>query len=158
MAFAFEFAEGGVRRWETGDGTGSGATATVDDDYEPALYVAADSGRLDALDLRLRRDPKVTGTRVEEWYTSLAARRRDDPEPVLRVAVERVDEVRNVAREIRGLYERGTLPPGSLRLFNVDLSPGFRYCLDRRLDPTPGRDLRTLRLDQPERALGRGDA
>jgi DNA polymerase I len=156
VAFTFEFTEDGVRRWETApEGR---AEPTLDDGYEPTLAVAGDPARLDALDLRLRRDPKVTGTRFEEGCTSLAARRRDDPEPVLRVAVARVGEVRNVAGEIRGLYERGTLAPGSLRLYGVDLSPGFRYCLDRGLDPTPARDLRTLTLDLPERALGRRDA
>ena len=154
MTFTVEFLDGAVRRWEATD---DGAVATVDREYTPALYVAAPAAQLDALELRLRRDPKVVGTTVEERYTSLHAAKRDERTPVLRVAVERVDEVAAVAREVRTLYERDVHPPGTFRLFDVDLEPGFRYCLDTGADPRPARPLSTLRLDLDERSLYTGD-
>jgi len=75
-------------------------------------------------------------------------------QPVLRIDVDRVDAVREVARfvETRG-------PPGHVpfRAFDVDFSPEFRYCLATDTDPSPGRPPRVLRLDLPRTAASEGD-
>jgi DNA polymerase I len=62
--------------------------------------------------------------------------------------VSDVDSVRDVAATVRGW---GT--PGEYRPFDVDLSPGFRYCLDTGTDPVPSRSLTTVRVAVPERSL-----
>jgi DNA polymerase I len=67
---------------------------------------------------------------------------------VLRVDVTGVDRVRPVARRIRALGR-----PGDYRCYDVDHSPGFRYCLERDIDPTPAADLRTLAVDCPATEL-----
>jgi len=75
-------------------------------------------------------------------------------QPVLRIDVDRVDAVRDIARFVE---DRG--PPGRVpfRAFDVDFSPEFRYCLETGTDPTPGRPPRVLRLDLPRTAAAAGD-
>ncbi|WP_254763195.1 type B DNA-directed DNA polymerase [Natrinema marinum] len=152
--FTLEFEDGTVREWTLTD---QGAEPTTVADYAPSLFVAGPDDALAALRERLESDPKVVATGIERWATSLHEAHAGDRSPVLRVDLERVGEVRTLAREVRGVHERETHAPGTFRLFDVDLAPGFRYCLDRGLDPTPARELRTLRLALDEAALADGD-
>jgi len=140
-----EFRADGVREWHA---TSDGVERRRNRNYVPALMVAGNG--LDALRDRLRSDPKVTSTRYEEWFTSLSA---DTKSTVLRVGLERVTEVRTLAHEIRRLYEIEQFHPGAFRLFNVDLAPQFRYCVETGASPVPERELRVLDLDIPETAL-----
>ncbi|MFC7232920.1 hypothetical protein ACFQMM_19040 [Saliphagus sp. GCM10025308] len=96
-------------------------------------------------------------TTFEDRYPSLHAHHADDRSRMLRVGLERVDEVRTLAAEIRGVYGREHHAPGTLRLFDVDLTPGFRYCVDEGVDPAPNRSLRTLEIGIDDRALASGD-
>ncbi|WP_049926751.1 DNA polymerase domain-containing protein [Halopiger goleimassiliensis] len=152
--YTFEFEDGCVREWHLTD---DGAEPTVVEEYTPSLFVAGPEKPLADLRARLERDPKVVRTRRERWATDLHEAHVGERSRVLRVDCERVGEVRTLAREIRGVHERDAYAPGTVRLFDVDLEPGFRYCLDRGLDPTPARDLRTLELELPEPALSNGD-
>jgi len=149
MAFAVAVTDDGVRVWER---AGDGVTVHEDRRYTPSLYVAGTDERLETLRGRLAADPKVADTDWAERFTSLRA---DSRERLLRVAVERPTEVRTLAREVRNSHESG--PPGTLRLFNVDLEPTARYCLSTGTDPVPGATLRTLSLSLPPRALAEGD-
>jgi len=144
-----EFREDGVREWHA---TADGIERRVNPDYEPALFVAGDS--LDSLREPLQADPKVTSTRYDDWFTSLG---NDEPSTVLRVGLERATEVRTLAHEIRRLHEIGQFYPGTFRLFNVDLAPQFRYCVETGTSPVPDRDLRVSNLQVPETALRDGD-
>jgi DNA polymerase I len=117
--------------------------------YTPSLFVAGSDRSLTDLAATLAADPPVVDTAWAEWRTSLG----EPPRSVLRVDCERADEIRTVARRIRALSPS----PGTFRLYDVDLAPGFRYCLDRGLDPTPPRDLRTLTIRLPARALSEDD-
>ena len=143
MPYTFEFTDEGVRRWTLTD---DGARADLDDGYRPAVYVSApDREALATLRGYVGDLPAVEGTAVERWRTGW----RRDPEPVLRATVRDVGSVRDVAATVRGWGA-----PGEYRPFDVDLSPGFRYCLDTGTDPTPGRRLRTCRVAVPERDVG----
>ena len=75
---------------------------------------------------------------------------------MLRVALDRTEEVRQLAREIR-MREHETHAPGTLSLYDVDLDPGFRYCMDTGRSPVPARSLRRLSLSLPDPALADGD-
>ncbi|PCR90037.1 DNA polymerase domain-containing protein [Natrinema ejinorense] len=152
--YTFEFEGGDVREWTL---TEAGAEPTTVADYTPSLFVGGPDAALADLNDRLSSDPKVVATERERWATSLHDAHAGKRRHVLRVTLERVAEIRPLAREIRGVYERETHAPGTFRLFDVDLEPGFRYCLDRDLDPTPARDLRTLRLALDDAALADGD-
>ncbi|WP_312909188.1 DNA polymerase domain-containing protein [Natronosalvus caseinilyticus] len=165
MTFTLEFEDGLVREWtlegEEGDGDSDddlpGATFEERTDYVPALFVDGPLEALEALRDALASDPKVCETAFENRYPSLHAHHADDPSRMLRVGLERVDEVRTLAAEIRGVYGREHHAPGTLRLFDVDLTPGFRYCLDEEIDPAPSRPLRTLEITVDDRALASGD-
>ncbi|PSP85097.1 DNA polymerase I [Halobacteriales archaeon QS_1_68_17] len=139
MGFKIEFEGGTARVWRATD---DGATAETRD-YDPSLYVGGHVAALRDLRTALRDDPKVAGTGFERWHHRLRSR---DPVETLRIDLERVGEVRTLAREILGLHG-DSHPPGTFRLFNVDFSPGFRYCVETRTDPTPARPLSTLRID-----------
>ncbi|WP_254862037.1 type B DNA-directed DNA polymerase [Halovivax gelatinilyticus] len=195
--FTFEFPDGAVRAWRL---TETGAVPIVDESYEPAVFVAGPDRALDRLANELAADPKVTETAVVDRYTTLHdTKGRSSPEPVLRVAIERIGEVRTLARELAyrtsqgshrsfdrdatvggersaadGSFDTGrssgveatagspdwSPAPGTIRLFDVDLEPGFRYCLDREVDPAasaPNRALRRFHIEIDERALANRD-
>jgi len=151
VTLTIEFDEGDAIEWHLTD---DGAEAVRREGYTPTLYVAGPDDALATVRERLDRDPKVAFTARERWFTSLSA---DEREAVLRVDTERVGEVRTVARELRARIERESLAPGTLRLYNVDLDPGFRYCLETGTDPVPERSLRTLSVRIDERALAERD-
>ncbi|WP_136687506.1 type B DNA-directed DNA polymerase [Halorhabdus amylolytica] len=153
MTITIDRRDGTPIRWVA---DGAGAEPIVDADYQPALYAAAREDRtrhLEWLADELAADPKVAGVTAERHYRTLAAEERS---PTLRIDLDRLGEVRQVAREIRE-RERREHAPGTLSLYDVDLDPGFRYCLDTGCDPTPNRDLRTLSLSLPPAALAEGD-
>ncbi|MFC7240485.1 DNA polymerase domain-containing protein [Saliphagus sp. GCM10025317] len=163
MTFTLEFEDDLVREWtlegEDGDSDDDlpGATFEERTDYVPALFVDGSFEALEELRDALASDPKVCETTFEDRYPSLHAHHADDRSRMLRVGLERVDEVRTLAAEIRGVYGREHHAPGTLRLFDVDLTPGFRYCVDEGVDPAPNRSLRTLEIGIDDRALASGD-
>ena len=238
--FAIECPDGAIRAWYL---TETGAESVLDEAYEPSLFVAGPDVALEALSTRLAADPKVTATAMTHRYTTLHdTKGRAPPDRVLSVSLERIDEVRTLAREIKHRHEpavveamdgtpsggsagggsvsggstggrsvsggsagggsasggstggrsasggstggrsasggsasggsaseghavriheaNATAGPGTLRLFDVDLTPGFRYCLDRGVTPAcapPDRELRWCRIGIGERALAEGD-
>ncbi|WP_276252511.1 DNA polymerase domain-containing protein [Halomontanus rarus] len=150
MTYTFEFDDGSVRAWNlTADGAESECV-----EYTPSLVVDGPATALESLADRLASDPKVRTTEFERRYTSLHDT-KSDRSRVLRVSLERLAEVRTLADEIRGVHEREceATAPGTYRLYDVDLAPGFRYCLDEGIDPTPVRELRTLRIGIDDRSL-----
>jgi len=151
MPFKFEFDHGVVREWTA---TADGATVTRNPDYRPSIHVRPTSGQLGRLADRLGDDPKVVETAVVEKFLTLDA---DERTRVLRVDVERLADVAPLARECKHTHERDLAAPGTYRLFDVDLSPQFRYALETETDPVPSRELRFLSIDVPEEALADGD-
>ncbi|QZP37368.1 DNA polymerase domain-containing protein [Halobaculum magnesiiphilum] len=163
MTVAIEFVDGDPVVWERpAEATPPGEPATAvprrDPDYEPAFLVAGPSRARARLADWLAGDDRVTGTATRRRYRSLADR---EGERMLRVGVRDPAAVRSVARRVRRGFERAHYAPGTLRLFDVDLDPTFRYCLDTGARPVPDAgdaDLTTLRVDLPEDALAAGDA
>ena len=155
MILTVDFEDGEARstsgsRTQSGDGapvvwecTDDGATATRDTDYAPTLWVTREDAPVAAVRETVARMVDVTAVTVERRRRGWRA----DPEPVLRVTVDRVDRVRPVATKLTDLGR-----PGEYRCYGVDLTPGFRYCLDRDRSPVPDRELRTLELGTPEAA------
>lgn len=153
MAYAFDVhgeSGPGVTAWHL---TEDGARAERDPGYRPTVYVHAGDGPLSALADALDDDPKVAGLRWVDRYLDLHA---DDRSEVLAVDAERAGEVSTLAREIRVRHE-AAFAPGTFRLYDVDFSPGFRYCVETGTDPTPARGLRTLAVRTTDEALAHGD-
>ena len=151
MTFTVDFLSTGALEWGYEDGA---LTTRANRDYRPALFVAGPDRARTALRDRLVGDPKVEALATERWYTRLDA---DDREPVLRVTVEALDDVAPLAREVRHLHEPDLGRAGTLRLYNVDLAPQFRYCLETTTPPVPRAELSTLRLELAREALAAGD-
>jgi DNA polymerase I len=142
-----EFDDGTVDEWHT---TSDGIEQRVTEGYTPTLYVDGPQAVVETLAEVLETDPKVATTGFEWWFTRLGA---DERSAVLRVDCERVLEVQTLAREIRSLHEAEFAHPGTLRLYNVDLAPQFRYCVETDTSPVPTRDLEVMHLSMPETAL-----
>ncbi|WP_435364562.1 type B DNA-directed DNA polymerase [Haloarchaeobius sp. DYHT-AS-18] len=151
--FAVDFLDEAVVEWHR---TEDGVRTVEREDYHPTIYVAGPAEARVDLREALDADPKVVETMMvhDQWHLDLHAA---EPEPVLRIDCARVDEVRTLAREIRHHHERGSYPPGTLRLFNVDLAPGFRYCVETGTSPVPAHDLRSLRVGLDEKSLADGE-
>ncbi|MFW5918903.1 MAG: type B DNA-directed DNA polymerase [Halanaeroarchaeum sp.] len=142
MTFKVDYLDEGVVTWES---TVDGATATVDEEYRPTIHLAADdwatiAANRDAID----RNPKVAETARESWRRGF----RHDHEPMLGVDVADIDAVTPVARQL-SILERA----GDLRLFDVDFSREFRYCLETDCTPSADADLSTLSLSAPPTEL-----
>ncbi|WP_435178555.1 type B DNA-directed DNA polymerase [Halorussus sp. AFM4] len=154
MAFKIDVTDEAVVEWSRTPAGDLRTRRTTD--YRPTTYVSGPDGPLADLRAALDDDPKVARTESEDWYTRLDAEERD---PVVRVDLARPSEVATLAREIRGLHERDTYPPGTFRLYNVDLSPQFRYCVETGTDPaTPESvDLSTLSLRIDRKRLADSD-
>ncbi|MFB6114320.1 MAG: type B DNA-directed DNA polymerase [Halodesulfurarchaeum sp.] len=137
--FKVDYTEEGVRTWERDE---AGVTTRLDPDYRPTIYVAADDwGTLAEHRPDVEAHPTVAATAREFWRRGF----RHDPEPMLRVDVTDVDSVTSVASAVSNFAR-----PGDLRLFNVDFTREFRYCLETGCSPDPEEPLRTLELAAPE--------
>jgi len=138
MPFTIDHADGAVLEWHA---TPSGTDVQEVTDYTPTIYASADAETTVAdLAAALAERGDVASTARDRWRLAF----RDDPETVLRVDVTSIDRVQPLAGWIRRRDR-----PGTYRLFNVDLSRGFRYCLERGRDPVPDRPLRVLELRAP---------
>ncbi|WP_336003397.1 type B DNA-directed DNA polymerase [Halorientalis halophila] len=142
--FTVDFLDEGVRRWSVTD---DGAESELDAGYRPTLYASA-PGDVDDLAARVAGLPYVAETAVERHRTGF----RRDPERVVRIDVERIDDVRQAATRLRRWGE-----PGEYRLYNVDFSPQFRYCLETGTSPAPEEVLTTLAIDADRTALDNDD-
>ncbi|KAB1198830.1 MULTISPECIES: type B DNA-directed DNA polymerase [Haloferax] len=148
--FAVDFDGDDVVEWYLTDG---GARPRRVTDYTPVFYVAGPESVLAALERRLSADPAVAAVGYDRLYPRLDSRERTE---VLRVAVVAPRGVRHLARRLRDDL-LGRVPPGDVRFYNVDLSPGFRYCVQTDTPPIPARRPRTLRLSLPQKSLADGD-
>jgi len=145
---ALDVRDDAVVEWHRDPGAATADPHRVTD-YHPTIYVDGPDPAIETLATTLAADPRVVATAREPHRPGLDRA----PTDLLAVTIDRPSEVRNVARTVR--TESPT--PGTYRLYDVDLDPGFRYCLDRGLDPTPPPDLRTLTVRLPERAVAHED-
>ena len=150
MVFAVDIGDETVDVWHR---DGDDAVVEHDESYHPSIFAAADGKPLDWLGDALASDPKVAGMELVDRRTSL----RDDGSTVLRLDLHRPSEVTTLAREIRTVHELEEWAPGTFRVFNVDLSPKFRYCLETGTDPTPAERLRSVSLSLSDPALADED-
>jgi DNA polymerase I len=146
MPYKFDYLDGDVLAWSLTD---DGATATRIESHTPTIYVATadhDQDRLAAIGRHVAELPAVERTAVEQWRTGF----RQDAEPVLRADIYRIDAVSDVARTVAGWDS-----PGTYRLYNVDFTREFRFCLETGRIPLPERPLRTVSIDAPTEQLAR---
>ncbi|WP_332900222.1 type B DNA-directed DNA polymerase [Haladaptatus sp. CMSO5] len=128
--------------------TDKGATYERDESFTPTIYVSVHGdGALSDCATVLRDHPAVSHVREVSERISF----RHDPESVLEVGVITLDAITTLAHTISAWGS-----PGTYRLYNVDFSREYRYCLENDIMPLPERELRVLSLATPESNLNRG--
>lgn len=142
MPYKIDYLDEDVLEWTI---TADGVESTRVTEYTPTIYVAGDS-RAALAEIRsvLDRFSEVVSTTFETWRTVW----RDDPEPVLRLDIDHIESVTDVASDIRGWGS-----PGEYKPFNVDFTREFRYCLENDVDPTPACELSHCELSIPREVL-----
>ena len=144
MAYKFDYRDGEVIAWSVTD---DGAVTTRIKSYTPSIYVAtAEHEQLAKGKQHLNELPAVERTTIESWRTGF----RHDAESVIRVDINHTNAVTDVARTVAGW---GT--PGTYRLYNVDFTREFRFCLETDHTPVPQRSLRTVSIDAPPEQVAR---
>lgn len=144
MAYKFDYFDGDVIAWSVTD---DGAVPTRIESYTPTIYVAtAEHDQLTTAKQHLSELPAVERTAIESWRIGF----RHDAEPVIRVDIDDIDAVTDVARTVARWGESGTY-----RLYNVDFTREFRFCLETERTPLPERPLRTVSIDAPTEQLAR---
>ena len=142
MPYKFDYLDGDVLAWSLTD---DGATVDRISDYTPTIYVSADrEGLLGRAQRHLSGFPAINTTAIERWRTGF----RHDAEPVLRLDIDSIERVSDVASTIAGWES-----PGTYRLYNVDFTREFRFCLETDRVPRPERELRTVHLEIPAEQL-----
>jgi DNA polymerase I len=135
---------------------GAAVTWTLTDDgvtqrnheYYPTIYVGADTPAiLEEVEAVFDDHPRVQHLdrvhRRPGW--------RHETTEVLRVDARSLDAVDELARTA-GQIDR----PGTVRLYNVDLSREFRFCLETDTDPSPEHAPSVLRLATPPTSYENG--
>ena len=144
MSYKFDYRDNDVIAWSVTD---DNAEATRIESYRPTIYVGTDDQeQLATAKQHLIELPAVERTVVEQWRTGF----RNDAESVLRVDIDHIDAVTDVASTVAGWGV-----PGTYRLYNVDFTREFRFCLETKRTPLPERSLRTVAIDAPTEQLAR---
>ncbi|MEF8915742.1 type B DNA-directed DNA polymerase [Natronomonas sp.] len=141
MVYCFDFIDGDVLAWSLSE---DGPTVERVTGYTPSLYIGSRRADLAAIHDHVTELPAVRRTAIETWREGF----RHEAGEVLRVDVESIEDVRATASTIGNWGEIG-----QFRLYNVDFTREFRYCLENDLTPTPQRSLRTLELSASPQAL-----
>lgn len=147
MAFKIDFRERAVVVWHRSD---SGLTVERDQSYTPRFYLAGPSSARATIRSWLKTEPTVVEVTEVHKRTRL---REDEAEPVLAVDLSHTASPPALATRLRRDVVADRWAPGTVRFFNVDFAPQFRYCLETGTDPTPEGSLSTLSLSLPEPAL-----
>lgn len=151
MVFKLEFRREGVVKWSL---TPDGVQRSVDAEYRPTLYISGPSEEFPSLSGRLTELEPIHAVRITEQFTSL---RETDQSEVLAIDLDVAADPRHVAGRVRSTILRDIGAPGQYQLFNVDIAPQFRYCLERGLDPSPTRPVSTTVLKLDEQHLAHED-
>ena len=124
MTYKFDYHDGEVIAWSVTD---DGAVPTRIKSYTPTIYVAtAEHDQLTTANQHLSELPAVERTTIESWRTGF----RHDAEPVIRVDINHITAVTDVARTVARWGK-----PGTYRLYNVDLTREFRFSVPRKALP-----------------------
>ena len=150
MAFKIDIHSAGVSEWHQ---TGHGIEERLVTDYRPTIYVAGPTEARAAVTTWAADHADVLDTATDSKYTRLDASERTD---VLALDLTHTATPRALAGQIRRDVE-SNFSPGTLRLYNVDIAPQFRYCIETETDPTPSVDLSTLAIGISEKNIAARD-
>ncbi len=151
MAFKIDFGEEAVSEWRrTADGVEERKVA----DYTRRIYLEGNPEARETVAAWARGRDGVEHTGTAAKYARLDA---DERTELLAIDLVHTVDPRAFAGRTRREVELSRWAPGTLRFYNVDLAPQFRYCLETDTNPTPDHELRTLAIGLDEKALADRD-
>lgn len=126
MTFKIDYYEGDVLEWEITD---AGVTVTENTEYTPIIYLLPD-GDTSIPELRdaIEKHPSVITHSV---VTKRPGWRYEETD-VVQAYLSEISSVTQVAHEVSNWAD-----PGEYKLFNIDFSREFRYCLENEITPVP---------------------
>jgi DNA polymerase I len=140
--YTIDFEDQAILSWDTG------GTPHTDHDYHPTIYAHHRSHAPTEIQDYVADLDAVAETRVEKHRLDW----RDTGTDVLAVDLTTMRAVDAVARHLRTQY-----PPGRIRLYNVDLTPQYRYCLETDRSPVPDADPTTVRIETTDKRIADND-
>ncbi|MFB6203068.1 MAG: type B DNA-directed DNA polymerase [Candidatus Nanohaloarchaea archaeon] len=138
--FKVDFREGKAVEWSRKDGE----VRRNEEEYYPTIYLHGED--LKQVRAEIARDGRVRAT----CLTGKKLELRGEEKEVLRVDAKDVRDLRDVAHRLKKMDRTGH------RLFNVDLTPQFRYCLETGTPPSTG-GLEELEVEIPRKGLASED-
>lgn len=146
MVFKIDFQSGKPLEWSKQNGKLEKRRIK---DYRPCFYVNGSKKDLVKLREDVAAKEGVKATCFEFW--------RPDPsfyekQEVLRIDCSSESSLKKTAYFIARQYRRGRF-----RLYNVGLSPQFRYCLQKEIEPVPNEPLEVMELELPRKNLANKD-
>ena len=151
MAFKIDFGPEAVSEWHR---TPSGLEERRNAAYTPTIYVEGSADEYAALEAWTRECPDVIEVSYAERFTRLEASTRTELQAI---HLAHTTDPRAFAGRVRREVELSRWAPGTLRFYNVDFAPQFRYCLETGTDPTPTGELRSIAIGLDEKALADRD-
>ena len=148
--FKIDFHEDGVRLWER---EGTDLREVLVTGYTPTLYAVSEQTALTTLERWATKQRAVEGVDHEAHRLTL---HDDDPSSTLAIRLHHAEDPVAMAGRIRREVELSEWTPGRIRLYNVDLAPQFRFCLETGITPAGGTDLRTLAIKLDEKSIADG--
>ncbi|MBC5793462.1 MAG: DNA polymerase I [Nanohaloarchaea archaeon] len=142
MVFNIDFCSGKPVEWSKQNGK---PVKRKIRDYRPRFYVNGSKKDL----VKLRKDVAakegVKSTCFEFWKPDPSFYEKQE---VLRIDCSSEPSLKKTAYFIARSYRRGRF-----RLYNVGLSPQFRYCLQKEIEPVPNEQLEVMELELPRKNL-----
>ncbi len=146
MVFKIDLRSGKAIEWRKKNGR---AVKKEFIEYRPRFYVKGSKKDL----LKLRKDVAaregVKTTCFELWKPDPSFYSKKE---VLRIDCSSDKSLKTTAYHIARSYSRGRF-----RLYNVGLSPQFRYCLQKGIEPVPEENLEVMELGLPRKNLANKD-
>lgn len=140
MVFKVDFKSGKAVTWEKDDGK---ISRTGDPDYRPRFFLESSKSDLIKIRTWISRQESVTATKLEKHHTSLESQEKSH--------VLRIDTLPGKLKKTAHHIRKNTRT-GKYRLYNVDLSPQFRYCMQEKINPSQ-KNLEKINLNIPENKL-----
>ncbi len=134
MVFKIDFVNGRTVSWSK---TENGVKPELHTGYRPRFYIGGSYSELREIRPWLSKQQGVVATSFESWKPTLSKHRQK----VLRVDTVSEEKLKATVNKVKKKYGRSTF-----RYYNVDISPQFRFCLQKNISPVPEESLSRIDL------------
>lgn len=134
MVFKIDFVNGRTVSWSK---TENGVEPELHTGYRPRFYIGGSYSELREIRPWLSQQYGVVATGFESWKPTLSEQRQK----VLRVDTVSEEKLKATVNKVKKKCGRSTF-----RYYNVDISPQFRFCLQKNISPVPEESLSRIDL------------